>query len=63
MFNVPVLFIIFRRKDAALKVIEAIAKVRPKKLYISQDGPRNSEEIRQVSETREAVLSKIKTWG
>ena len=59
MFNIPVLFIIFRRKDAALKVIEAIAKVRPKKLYISQDGPRNSEEIRQVSETREAVLSKI----
>jgi len=40
-------------------VIEAIAKVKPKKLYISQDGPRNPEEEKEVLNTREAVLSKI----
>jgi hypothetical protein len=58
-FDVPILFIIFRRKDTALKVIEAIAKVKPKKLYVSQDGPRNDREKQEVMETRKAVLSKI----
>jgi hypothetical protein len=58
-FNVPILFIIFRRKDAALQVIDAISKVKPKKLYISQDGPRNKKEEAEVVETRETVLSKI----
>lgn len=59
MITTPVLFIIFRRKDTALRVIDAIAKVKPRKLYISQDGPRNSEEEKQVIETRESVISKI----
>jgi len=58
-FNVPILFIIFRRKDTALQVIGAISKVRPEKLYISQDGPRNREEEKEVLETRQAVLSRI----
>lgn len=59
LFDVPILFIIFRRKDIVLKVIEVISKVRPKKLYISQDGPRTNEEKQEVLETRRAVLSKI----
>jgi len=58
-FDVPILFIIFRRKDTALQVIDAIAKVKPEKLYISQDGPRNKKEEKDVLETREAVLSRI----
>lgn len=58
-FDVPILFIIFRRKDTALQVIDAIAKVKPRKLYISQDGPRNKNEEKKVLETRKTVLSKI----
>ncbi len=58
-FDVPVLFIIFHRKDTALKVIEAIARVKPKKLYVSQDGPRNEAEKQEIIDTRKAVLSKI----
>lgn len=58
-FDIPILFIIFRRKDTALQVIDAIAKVKPKKLYISQDGPRNEQERKEVLETRKAVLSRI----
>ncbi|BCX14776.1 MAG: hypothetical protein KatS3mg088_459 [Patescibacteria group bacterium] len=58
-FDIPILFIIFRRKDTALQVIDAIAKVKPKKLYISQDGPRNENEKKEVLETRKAVLSRI----
>ena len=33
-FDVPILFVIFRRKKTALQVIDAISKVKPKKLYI-----------------------------
>jgi len=58
-FDVPILFIIFRRKDTTLQVIDAIAKVKPEKLYISQDGPRSKEEKKGVLETRKAVLSRI----
>lgn len=58
-FEVPILFIIFRRKNTSLKVLDAISKVKPRKLYISQDGPRNELEKEEVRETREAVLSKI----
>ena len=58
-FDVPILFIIFLRKDSALRVINAISKVKPEKLYISQDGPRNKKEQAEVLETRKAILSKI----
>jgi len=57
--DIPIVLIIFRRKNTALKVIDAIAKVKPKKLYISQDGPRNSSEKEHILETRKAVLSRI----
>lgn len=58
-YNVPILFIIFRRKDFALEVIKAIAKVKPQTLYISQDGSRNAKEEKVVLETRNAVLAEI----
>ena len=40
----PVLFIVFNRPDTTLKVFESIKKVKPKKLYIAGDGPRDSKE-------------------
>lgn len=58
-FDVPILFVIFRRKDEALSVIAAISKVKPSKLYISQDGPRNEKEKKEILATQKAVLSKI----
>ena len=59
VFDVPVLLILFARKDTALKVIDAIAEVKPKRLYISQDGPRNKKEEAIILDVRKAVLSKI----
>lgn len=58
-FDIPILFIIFRRKSTALRVIRAIARVKPRKLYISQDGPRDKKEYAEILETRKAILSKI----
>ena len=42
MYQVPILFIIFRRKDVALKSFERIKAIKPAKLYIACDGPRNN---------------------
>ena len=61
MFNTPILLIIFKRKDTALKVLETIKEVKPKKLYIAADGQRNEEEKIKCIDTREAVL-KAADW-
>lgn len=38
--NTPVLFIIFNRPDTTARVFEAIAKAKPRRLFIAADGPR-----------------------
>ena len=57
----PILFIIFNRKDVALKSLAAIKKSKPKRIYISGDGPRKTieQEKEKVRKTREAVISAI----
>jgi hypothetical protein len=58
VFDIPVLVIIFKRADTALKVIEALSIVKPKKIYIAADGPRTNRagEAEECQETRETVL-------
>ena len=60
-YNVPVLFIIFKRKETALKSFEKIREVKPSKLYIAGDGARPgvSGEAEDVAETRKAVLAAV----
>lgn len=60
-FDIPVLLIIFNRPDTAAKVMEAVKKVKPAKLYIAADGPRadkNGEDL-VCEEARNAVLDQI----
>lgn len=59
--KVPVLFIIFNRKDRALESFRTIKKYRPTRLYIAADGPRvNKPEEKDICETtREAILNQI----
>lgn len=61
MYSIPVLLVIFKRKDLSLKVVSAIREVKPSKLYIAGDAPRDyiSGEIDDVKETRDAVLNAI----
>lgn len=59
MFNTPILLIIFKRKDTALKVLDTIRNVKPRKLYIVADGWRNEEEKIKCIDTREAVLKAV----
>jgi len=59
--STPVLFLIFRRPHTTAKVFEKIRKVRPKKLYIAADGPRDwiPGEVDMVEATRKYVLNNI----
>jgi len=61
MYQVPILLIIFRRKDVALQSLERIRKVQPTKLYIAGDGARFHIEGEQkaVEAARKAVLDAI----
>ena len=61
MYDVPILFVIFRRKDAALQSFSRIRDARPARLYIAGDGPRPGVdgEAEQVEQTRKAVMDAI----
>ncbi len=59
--STPVLFLIFNRPDTTRRVFEAIRQVRPRRLYIAVDGPRDDKpgEAEKVREVREFVMSSI----
>ena len=42
-FETPILFIIINRPDTAEKVFNEIKKIKPKKLFVSADGPRENK--------------------
>ena len=42
-YDVPILFLIFNQPEITAKVFDAIKKVRPKKLFVSADGPRSGK--------------------
>jgi hypothetical protein len=48
MYNIPILLICFKRYDTTLEVFKSIREAKPKKLYVSIDGPRNYVEKIEV---------------
>ncbi len=60
-FNTPILLISWKRPKETSRVIEAIGKVRPSKMYVTSDGPRsnNNSDIENISETRQIIKEKI----
>lgn len=59
MYNIPILFVFFNRKDIALKAFAEIRKVQPKRIYLAQDGPRKREEEDTVADVRKAITDTI----
>ena len=61
MFKVPILLLSYNRYDCTKKSINAILKVKPSKLYISNDGPKLSKKDNlKVLKTRN-LFTKIKS--
>lgn len=56
-YDIPVTFIIFNRPDTTKLVFDKIRKIKPTKLYVISDGPRNSEEENLVKQTRSIIAS------
>ena len=59
--KIPILFLIFNRKDVATQAIRSIREYAPIRLYIAADGPRDTKvgEFEKCEETRQAVLGMI----
>lgn len=56
--STPVGFLIFNRPDLTEIVFEAIAKAKPKKLFVIADGPRFPEEAEKCEKAR-AVIERV----
>lgn len=61
-FDIPVALFIFKRSEKATLIINQIAKVAPKRIYLIGDGPRNDSEIKEVELCRKEIESAI-NWN
>ena len=62
MFNIPILFVFFNRKDIAMQSFERIKAIRPSTLYLAQDGARQDrgmEEKEVIKELRQSIIDSI----
>lgn len=57
-FETPVVLLVFNRPEHTRRILQAIGRVRPKRLYVVADGPRTPKEADLCSRTR-AVLDEI----
>lgn len=60
-FDVPILFCTFNRMECTKKVFERIREVRPAKLYLLSDGPRENvkDEVEKVDAIRDYLETHI----
>ncbi|MBP9741900.1 MAG: hypothetical protein KBD37_00930 [Burkholderiales bacterium] len=60
-FNIPILFLVFNRLDTTQQVFTAIQQIKPTKLYLACDGPREDKpgETQIVNELRQYLLNNI----
>lgn len=58
-FKTPILYVVFNRLDVVKKTFPIIVKQKPRKLFITADGPRNKEGKRKTDSVREYILKNI----
>ncbi|MBD2579002.1 glycosyltransferase family 2 protein [Oscillatoria sp. FACHB-1406] len=58
MIETPVVLFVFNRPDLTEIVFNAIARVKPKTLFVIADGPRFPEEVELCKKTRE-IINKV----
>ena len=58
--KVPILFLTFNRPDTTKRVFESIRRIKPKKLYVACDGPRenNKDDLEKIKNVK-AVTEQI----
>jgi hypothetical protein len=58
MFDVPVLFIVYRRPELTRKVLNVISQIQPAKLFVFADGPKEGE-VSKCEAVRNEVVSGV----
>lgn len=58
-FDIPVVLILFKRRDTVLRILERVSQVRPSKIYLLSDEGRNDTEKELVAEVRKTVENYI----
>lgn len=58
-FDIPVVLLLFLRKDAALSIVEKLRTLRPSRVYLISDEGRNPAERDIVAELRTAIEKAI----
>lgn len=57
MSDTPVLLLVYRRPDVTAQVLSAIARYRPKRLFVVADGPARPAEEAECGAARDAALA------
>lgn len=57
MYNTPILFLIFSRPDTTEQVFQRIRAIKPSRLYVAADAPRENrpDEAKRCAETRSII--------
>ena len=58
-FDIPVVLFLFKRTDTVLRILGVIESVKPKRLYLIGDGPRNAEEKIQINNARRTITNAV----
>lgn len=58
-FPVPVVLFFYKRIDTTLKILDRISRIKPNKLYLISDGPRNEKERKQILACRNEIEKHI----
>ena len=61
MFNIPVVFFIYKRIETTKQVFDTICKIKPKKLYLIADGPESEDLFEACKDVREFIENNI-SW-
>ncbi|MDC1393453.1 nucleotide-diphospho-sugar transferase [Flavobacteriaceae bacterium] len=58
-YDIPILFIVYKRIDVSLKVFNEIKKIKPKQLFICSDGFKSNADMKMVLSLRKTLLNNI----
>ncbi|PMP88176.1 MAG: hypothetical protein C0172_03255 [Caldisphaera sp.] len=58
-FDIPILYIPFRRLNIVKQVLPSILEINPKRLYIFQDGPRDKKESKALEEVVNYIYNTV----
>lgn len=61
-YSTPIVFIFFNRPNHITEATSILKKIKPEKIYLVADGPRNKKEAPLVRKTRKLVEKNI-TWS